>query len=102
MKKQKDAIVTDRFSLEIYQDQRVFECKVDELFENNETYYHLDILSPIVTEMNDHVRQSVHHIEMRIDCNTNNFKIRVFNQKIPIELLKIEQKLSDAICKRHE
>jgi len=93
-------MVTDKFSIVVQADDGVYECKVRELQEYNETYYELDILSPRVRDRYDHIHQNIHHVEMRIDCDSEHFKIKVFNEPIPAELLKIEQQLSDAICKR--
>lgn len=93
--------ITDRFCIIVKHLSSVYECKVDEFIEANETYYHLDVLSPFAKDMDDHIRQNVYHIEMRIDCTTNQFKINTFNQQLPDELIKIEQKLSDALCARH-
>jgi hypothetical protein len=93
-------MVTDRFSVAVMAEDGVYNCKVVEIFEENETYYHLDIRSPRVKDVNNHVHRLVHHIEMRIDCDTKDLKIKVFNQIIPDELIKIEHQLSEAICKR--
>ena len=90
--------VTDRFCIAVTNGTATYECKVDEITEDSDKYYHLDVLSPYVRDMHDHIRQEVFHIEMHIDCDTGQYRIKTFNRKLPDELSKIEQQLSDALC----
>ncbi|MBA3827922.1 MAG: hypothetical protein H0X33_03210 [Taibaiella sp.] len=78
--------------------QGIYECKVRQVKEDKETYYHVDVLSPHARDKGSHVEQPIHEIELRFDCDTDTFKIKKYVKEIPIELMEIEHVLSEVIC----
>lgn len=87
------------FFIEITGSKGVYECKVQEHLERKETFYLVDILSPRPLTDDGFVTEQVYEVEMRIDCNTNTYKIKRYFKDVPPELLQIEKMLSDALCK---
>lgn len=92
----------DSYNISVYGFKGCYECKVDEVHNKKETYYLVDILTPNVYDDGNTVKQLEYNIEMHIDCNTGNLKVKKFTQDIPADLLQIEQKLSDIICNRNQ
>lgn len=86
------------FYIDIAGEKGVYECKVQEHLERKETYYLVDILSPRPLD-DGMITEQVYQLEMRIDCNTNTYKIKRYFKHIPPELLQIEDMLSEALCK---
>ena len=91
---------SDRFAITIADKAGLYECKVQEYNEDKEVYYHVDILSPKQTDKGSHLHQPIYSIEMRIDCDTDTYKVKKYFKNIPPEVEAIEERLSDELCKR--
>ena len=89
---------TDQFTISITGEKGVYDCKVEAHKEQKETYYMIDIETPTPHDDGEKITPREYLIEMRLDCETGNFKIKPYFKNLPDELLGIEMTLSDALC----
>ena len=91
-----------KFNLNILSPQGLYECKVEEHKEKKETYYLVDILSPkIMHQHDDVIEERIYNVEMRINCD-GDYRIKRYFKDVPKELLKIEKRLSEALCQQEK
>ena len=79
-----------------------YQCKVKEVHENAETFYHVAILLPVSDLRERPVSQREYNIDLHFDCETGALKVKEDEGGFPTELLDIETKLSDLICGIHD
>jgi hypothetical protein len=78
-----------------------YECAVEEVHDNGETFYHVDIMAPYGMPGTEAPTPMKFNVEMHFDSEVGGLKINGLARSLPGDLLEIEERLSDQIYGIH-